>query len=494
MALIPRNLDFTDKDFDSLRARLMKIGAAVWPDFLDTSSPRKFDILLMEMQAWVGELVLYYVDKAVRESKIWTSKERRNLIELLRNILYSMSSPAAATVDVTFALATPALSDVVFPAGSTTPRTKNIATPIVFQLLADLTIPQGQTSAVGSVENSVDRLQSYTLDAQPDRSITLDHSPYLDNTAQVNTGEGGWTQVETFFDSGQSDRHYTVKIDNNDRARLTFGDGRNGAIPDGLLTIDYKTGGGVAGNVAPNTISVLDGTFSDIDGRAVQVTVSNALAASGGDERETMAEARINGPASLRALTRSVTQDDYQTHSNKVPGVERALMLTSDQDSSIAENTGIIFVVPVGGGAPSQALKDAVETQVTTTYPPTITFRLTVQDPLYAVIDVEARVTFDDGADPVTVREAIKTSLATLFALNDSSGQPNTLVDFGANIGGLFAWSDVFNAVRDTEGVRRVSSDGVLLNGLASNVLLNTREFPSLGDVVVVNAAAGGIV
>ena len=50
-------------------------------------------------------------------------------------------------------------------------------------------------------------------------------------------------------------------------------------------------------------------------------------------------------------------------------------MLTSNEDPGIAENTGILFVIPRGGGAPSAALKDAVKQQVTVVFPNTLTFQ-----------------------------------------------------------------------------------------------------------------------
>ena len=65
-------------------------------------------------------------------------------------------------------------------------------------------------------------------------------------------------------------------------------------------------------------------------------------------------------------------------------------MLTSDEVAAIDENSGRLTVVPVGGGAPSQLLKDAALEMVTTTYPHTTTFRVEVVDPEYLTVDVYA--------------------------------------------------------------------------------------------------------
>ena len=65
----------------------------------------------------------------------------------------------------------------------------------------------------------------------------------------MTTATGAFTEVDSFLDSGPNDRHFLVRVDQNDRATLRFGDGRNGLPPSGTVTVRYKTGGGTSGNV-----------------------------------------------------------------------------------------------------------------------------------------------------------------------------------------------------------------------------------------------------
>jgi len=57
-------------------------------------------------------------------------------------------------------------------------------------------------------------------------------------------------------------------------------------------------------------------------------------------------------------------------------------------------------------------------------------------------------------------------------------------------------WSDVFNVVRDTTGVRKVDEgiNGLLLNLLRSSVTMTGVQFPKLGSVTIVNADTGGAI
>lgn len=491
MPILPTNTEYTDLDFDSMRARLVLLATSVFPDWTDFDNPRNMGNLFLEMDAFIVDAIAYIMEKSARESRVLTAAERKNMISLLRLINYELDPASAATVDETFSLQTPPLADVFFAAG-TVVRTTDVTEPVEFRTVADAVILQGADppEVTVSVENAEPQVQLVQSTLSPSQRVLLDRPPFVDVTL-VTAGNGTYTQVATFFDSTATDLHFQVLVDQNDRATLLFGNGILGAIPEGSIEVEYKTGGGASGNVDLGTLTVVPGSFTDTEGRAVRVFATNAAKASGGDDRETVEQARVAGPASLRSLNRTVASDDFKTHSEAVPGVSRALILTSDEDLTIAENSGIVFVVPDGGGLPSQALKDAVLVQVTETFPPPITFRVSVSDPLYLAIDVEARVTFVDDVVKTDVRDDIRSALVDLFALDLEDTSPNPFVAFGAEGEGIVAWSDVFNAVRDTVGVRRIAPGDLKLNELVADVSVGLREFPTLGDVIVRDAQTG---
>jgi hypothetical protein len=145
---------------------------------------------------------------------------------------------------------------------------------------------------------------------------------------------------------------------------------------------------------------VVEGTFTDAHGRAAQVSVTNAEPVSGGTDRQSVASAKLLAPESLRTLTRSVTREDFEVNARRVPGVARALMLTSNEDPTVPENSGVLYVIPQGGGLPTPALKNLVLAQVTDVFPATLTFQVSVQNPVYKKLDVEARIYLRQGHAP----------------------------------------------------------------------------------------------
>lgn len=113
----------------------------------------------------------------------------------------------------------------------------------------------------------------------------------------------------------------------------------------------------------------MEGAFTDAHGRPVRITATNAAPAEGGTDRQTVSPQRVYGP--LRGRSRARTS--RSTRGECPASRARALMLTSNEDTSIAENTGVLCVVPVGGGTPTVALRNVVLKQVTEVYPCTLT-------------------------------------------------------------------------------------------------------------------------
>ncbi len=221
-----------DKDFDALRLRLIALARSVFPDWSDFAVA-SFGNVLLELYAFVGDVVGYYLDNQARESRLVTATQRKNVIALARMLGYKLHGARAATAEAVF-LARAASAEVRIAAG-TVARTREVTEPVRFQLL-------------------------------------------------------------------------------------------------GTVTVTYKTGGGASGNVDAGRIVVVEGTFTDAHGRAAQVSVTNAEPASGGTDRQSVASAKLLAPESLRTLTRSVTREDFEVNARRVPGVARALMLTSNED------------------------------------------------------------------------------------------------------------------------------------------------------------------
>jgi hypothetical protein len=499
MTIIPASLDYTDRDFASLRLRLQALVRSVFPAWTDQNTA-SFGNLLLELYAFVGDVLTFYQDNQAREARLVTATQRKNVISLAKMLGYAPQGAEAAVALETLTLSAPPVHQVTIPEG-TSVLTASITAPVAFQLTADAVFAPGLSppSVQVVVENSATTVDSFDATGLPSQSVVLSRTPYLEGSTAIVAADGTYTEVDNFLASGPTDRHFTVVVDQVDRATVVFGDGVLGTIPSGSIAITYKTGGGLAGNVEAGAIMQLQGTFYD-GSVPVIVSATNVQKAQGGLDRQTLAQIQTAAPASLRANTRTVAREDFEINALRVSGIARALMTTSNQDPAVPENSGILYLVPVGGGLVSSTKRDEVLTMVTVTYPSTLTFRVTPQVASYAAINVFLRVYKAKGVLGSQVALNLRTTLATYFAIQNPDGTPNTRIDFGANYldaNGLpspsFALGPLFDALEETSGVRKLGglASDFLLNGVHQDVVLQPKQFPTLGTVTILDGDTG---
>ncbi|HET6861504.1 MAG TPA: putative baseplate assembly protein [Pyrinomonadaceae bacterium] len=136
-----------------------------------------------------------------------------------------------------------------------------------------------------------------------------------------------WYSRRDLLSSGSLDQHFVVEMDNDGLAHLRFGDGELGRMPApcSLFTADYRIGNGTSGNVGADTITTIGWRKETVGGLILKPR--NPLPATGGVDREPMAEAKLFAPrAFLKRLERAITADDYARIAERFPGnrVQRA--------------------------------------------------------------------------------------------------------------------------------------------------------------------------
>lgn len=478
MAIKP-TADYTDKDFDAILAEtqaLMQVALPAWTDF----SSDNFGNVIIQAFAFMFDRMTFYMDQYANEAFLGTVLTRRSLISLGKLIAFKPNTSKAAITTQTLSIPSTTAGDVEFDEGDQV-RTKD---GIAFELQADAVILAGQTSTTILVENSVARSSNFVGTGAIDQQYILDRTPYIDGSAAPTVDGGSFAEVDSFLLSGPTDKHFVVSIDENDQATVIFGDGTNGEVPpaSSAIVIPYKTGGGLEGNVGVGTIVEIDGPFQDTLSNPVLVSTTNAAAAVGGVDRESLEAARERAPLTLRQVgDRTVADDDYVANSEEILGVERAQAISQEDDPALLANEIRVEIVPTDLGVPSTALKDSVKTNLTVTKPNTIGLRIVMEDPVYKVINIEADISLDAGADSVTVQNAVTAALTAYFAPRLETGVKNPLIDFGKNKTEI-PFSDLFCAVANVEGVRKVDEDSFLP---ADDSPLALRDWPKLGTVLI---------
>lgn len=518
MSIIQPNVDYTTKDFASLRLRLQGLARSVFPQWTDHNTPQ-FGTILLELYAFTGDITTFYQDNQARDLYWPTVQQRENAIRLGRQINFTLASARQASASERFSVPAAVTVAVPIPLGTKLRTADETSLPFRTTVAGEIAV--GNSFVDLEIEQAaLITGEGFASTGAPSQRYTTIQSPVIDRTTNVTAADGTYLEIDSFLDPDpltneavdQNSKVFLIRINAFDQAQLLFGNGQVGKIPEGSVDLTYKTGGGLGGNVDAGEIRILEDSLIDLASNIAPVSVTNPLRASGGVDRVSVAQARSQGPASLRVLERSVTKEDFEIGALEVPGVARAVMVTSNQDAAVPENTGIIFVVAKGEqlpsgrvapAVPSQTILDEVLNKVTVVRPHTLTFIPTTEAAPLREIDHSTRIFVSAGKIATEVGASVRASINDFYAAQLANGTPNPDIDFGANITQAdgtviseLAWSDVLNAIRDTEGVRKVDEgpQGLLLNGLRSSVTLGPRDFPVVGTIQVIDGDTGAAI
>ena len=284
---------------------------------------------------------------------------------------------------------------------------------------------------------------------------------------QVSGEEGWetWTEVDHFARSGPDDRHFVLDDVNGEvilGPAVRRPDGsveQHGMIPKPGAELQvgrYWTGGGRRGNVAAGAIRVLRTTIPYVS------RVENRRPASGGVDGETVEEAKIRGPITLRTIDRAVTAEDYEHLARQVaPEAARVRAVPTDEEG---EPGGVrVLLVPdvvadegrLGLGQlepPGEMLGRVAEYLGDRR---TVGARVMVEPPYYQGVTVVAQMRVHPWADTGAAQAAATTALYEY--LNPVTGGPDdTGWPFGqpVNIGEIYALLQGVSGAKVIEDVR----------------------------------------
>lgn len=233
------------------------------------------------------------------------------------------------------------------------------------------------------------------------------------STITVRVNGVAWQEVPALFGQTGPSRAYAVRIDDQGKTTVVFGDGQAGArLPTGRenVTATYRTGLGPSGNVAAGALTLLFNRPLGI--RSVQ----NPLPATGGVAPQVLDDARAAAPRTVRTLDRIVTISDYEDFTSNLPGVGKAqAALLEIGGSSFAHLT----VAAAGGVEPANAsataaFLDRIQRSIAPLADPSQVLLVDLCNTRF--FGVTATLVLQPGVDPPSVRAAAERALENAFS------------------------------------------------------------------------------
>lgn len=477
--------DLDDRGFEELMEEARSMIKRRCPDWTDLS-PSDPGIVLLETCAYFTEVMLYRLNRI----------PEKTYVEFLRFLGIDQLPPAAASVVLTFSLGQPAASPVIIPEGTvvTTEASFNGEKP-EFITRKEAVIATGQQTAYALAHHCrrVDGEFVGVGTGKPGLYVTLKTPPAVfDPTGELNVivgvetdpeelgvgepvmqiaGESAvyriWKEVEKFSVSFTiSSPVYTM----NRRSGViqfpyALGQAEDSPTAKGIVKkgkavrVWYYVGGGPAGNLPKNALTVLkDAKFP------ANLRVTNPVAATGGKTTEAMESAVARAVKEIVTRGRAVTASDFELIATMDTAVARAKSFAKAAVWKYAEpGTASVLLVPAisrdRGGMRLKAeeliawetdrVLERVKKELDTRKP--MGTQCDVKWVRYKTVSVKAKVVAHRGMDRDMLKRQVEEALyATISPLPSNEGEG------GWEFGKTLHISHIYSLILKIKGVMHV--------------------------------------
>ncbi|MEV6309999.1 baseplate J/gp47 family protein [Streptomyces sp. NPDC051840] len=497
-------IDYTSRDFTGYRESLLQYATQLLPEWT-SRSPADFGVVMVELFAYMGDIISFYQDRIADEAFLATATQRSSVIAIAQQLGYQPQTAIPATGQVAFSPAPGLVAPYTLEPGTQviTEYIPSLDRPISYELATSVTVPayttpvpqavglvvEGRTqgertlalypASSGETGTTVRVEDIGTSDGTQSQVFALAQSPVLLDTVRLflDDGTGGeeWTRVKDFLLARDSDLTFVAETDDQGVTRIVLGDGTTGAIPPtGIrLAAAYRTGGGSYGNLP-------QGSITDLADAIPGVVVAGSAPMSGGADVEPIDQIRTNAPRLFRTQGRAVSAQDYADLALAVAGVADARAVVR------ASSAVTIYVIGPNNMVPSEGQRDAVAQYVQ---------ERALSGVVVNVVNGSLiPVNLGTATEPVLLsvlpryrRDTVK--LAVQRAIQEVFTPPETTFSSRISI------SHVYRAVQEVPGVAwaviQVMARSDLPQSGTADVICRDNEIPIVGAINI--TASGGV-
>lgn len=95
-------INYTSRDFDSIKEELVDYAKRYYPDSFRDFNEASFGALMLDTVSYVGDILSFYLDYQVNESFLNTATERENVIKLARQVGYKYREVFTSSGEISF--------------------------------------------------------------------------------------------------------------------------------------------------------------------------------------------------------------------------------------------------------------------------------------------------------------------------------------------------------------------------------------------------------
>jgi hypothetical protein len=304
-----------DTWLDEFRNRLQAQFGAIYNEFAVSSQGQ----VLFDHVAYALDTLSFYLDRRASDLYLISARTQESVARLTRQLGYKMSSAVASSVDLQVSLTQTYPFAVTIPVGFQFVNTEGF----IFEVSESVVILSGDTGPVTVPAYEGETVsENFVSEGTVNQEFRLDRVPsgkfVVAGRFEVLVDGSPWERQD-FIEYGTNDV-YEVNTERSP-ATLEFGDGIAGNVPaqGASIVATYVATSGKTGRVAENTITAARSNLV-VNFTTIPLVVNNPESAVGGDDPETLAQARSQAGRVFKSRQVAVTQQDHETLAQSFAG------------------------------------------------------------------------------------------------------------------------------------------------------------------------------
>lgn len=489
-------VDYTSRDYTAIRKDLLDRASTLIPEWTSRDAS-DFGVTLVELWAYMGDILHYYIDRTTQEMFLETASQRESVLAIANLLDYIPNRRAPASAQIRVSCPTSAAS-VSIPAGTVfvAPAVENQPSIYFTADSSTLLAPyQGLSTGANPNPVTINLTEGVIISEESlglsnglanQRKALFKKNVSVSNVA-VSVYEGpldgddptavAYSRVDRILGSEYTAPVFFVDVAADGTSYVVFGNGISGRVPqtNAEIKATYRVCSGSAGNVAAGRITR---SINAIQGLVV---TPNSVAASGGRDEETMESMRASIPAVFRTQDRAVSLKDFEDLCKKVAGVSKV---------KASWNGSVVSIYPVEyqadyltSASTTLVLPTATQERVEEYLEPRTMVGASVSvltEVTTTPINVSGTIHISDDYVAAYVSESVVDSLDQLFSFQN--------VEFGDTI----RVGQVYRAILNTPGVEYASLTVLSTTGSGLNdVTVAATALPKKGTYTF--SVTGGI-
>lgn len=359
------NISYDANSYSELRAEVIKLIPKLtdkWTDFNDSD----LGMVMVDIMCLLSDYAAYRRDKIRQCIQLPTAKQRKDVQAALKIVGYKMSSYKSSTCLANIKVGADAVLPVIIPAYTQFSTVADDSDePISFSNLSSVVIAT-ETERTNGVSVTLTQGTVITENLSGKNTIVngtifLEEDQVGEGTISVTTKNSpsssspsiAWTEVDFVEDEFESGHYFSHGVDKLSKDYIQFHPVYNNDLStDVSITLKYLKSAGKSGDIGSGCVINITSEIYDSATTPVNVskliTVANTTRALGGQNPESIEQAKKYGPIKAKIMDTLVTLEDFEDFTSTLAGVAKCRALDWNYpESGITEGYYVkIAVIP----------------------------------------------------------------------------------------------------------------------------------------------------